>query len=122
MEIKVIFPQSGYPTPRRRWPRYRLESTVRVTTRRRGKVVAVDGCASQINDGGLTVMADIGLYLCEHVLLEIASPEGMPLRMNCVVRNRRGYHYGLEFLACAGNSDESRTFVAALLGGVRSRV
>lgn len=114
MEMEIGLTQSGYPTPRRRWARYKVDVPLTVVTRRRGEIITIEGCGSELNGGGMTVTltplnatpslaggsAAIDLCICEHVTVAFTPPHSrQTIRLRCVVRNRRRQTYGLEFRA-----------------------
>ncbi len=83
----------------RRWPRLKLQVPVTVIVRKYGKTVFVVGRGTDINDGGIAVFAGTELQIGEEVEISFTPPyRGDPLVARTVVRNRRGYVYGMEFL------------------------
>jgi len=82
----------------RRWPRYKLDVPIRVIAARPGKTVIVAGRGRDISEGGMQVFAGIELRVDNHAEVEFTPPFGDPLRVRAIVRNRRGYYYGLEFV------------------------
>ena len=82
----------------RRWPRYKLDVPIRIIAARPGKAVIVAGRGRDISEGGLQVFAGIELRVDDHADVEFTPPFGDPLRVTAIVRNRRGYYYGLEFV------------------------
>jgi hypothetical protein len=82
----------------RRWPRYKLDVPIRVIASRPGKAVIVAGRGRDISEGGMMVFAGIELRVDDRADVEFTPPFGDPLRVTAIVRNRRGYYYGLEFL------------------------
>src|SRR5947209_19612390 len=82
----------------RRWPRYKLDVPIRVIAAKPGKTVIVAGRGRDISEGGMLVFAGLELRVDDHAEVEFTPPFGDPLRVSAVVRNRRGYYYGLAFL------------------------
>jgi hypothetical protein len=95
----------GSPYPKvRRWPRYKLNVPLRVIADLATKTAIVQGRGTELNGGGLAVFAGIELAVDAQVGVEFTPPySGEPIRTRCVVRDRNGYIYGLEFIA---ESDE----------------
>ncbi len=83
----------------RRWPRLKIQVPVTVIVRKYGKTMFVVGRGTDINDGGIAVFAGTELQIGEEVEISFTPPyRGEPLVARTVVRNRRGYTYGMEFL------------------------
>jgi PilZ domain len=83
----------------RRWPRYQLDIPLRVIVQTATKPRIVDARGNELNEGGLAVFAGIELAEHDQVAVEFTPPySGPPVRARCVVRSRKGYNYGLEFL------------------------
>ena len=83
----------------RRWPRLNLRVPVTLVLRRPHKTVFVDGRGTDLNEGGIAVFAGTELRVGEEVEISFTPPfRGDPLTARTVVRNRRGYTYGMEFL------------------------
>ena len=92
----AVAPAPSY-SQARRWPRYKLDVPIRVIAARPGKAVIVAGRGRDIGEGGLLVFAGIELRVDDRTDVEFTPPFGDPLRVAAIVRNRRGYYYGLEF-------------------------
>jgi hypothetical protein len=83
----------------RRWPRLKIQVPVTVIVRKNNKTVFVVGRGTDVNDGGIAVFAGAELQIGEEVEISFTPPyRGEPLVARTVVRNRRGYTYGMEFL------------------------
>lgn len=83
----------------RRYPRYRLEVRVTVTTTRAEGPLSLWGRLADISEGGLSCTLAGELLEGESVNLEFTLPlESDPFRARAVVRHRAGFHYGLEFV------------------------
>ena len=127
--IEIVLPQSGFPTPRRRWARFKVAVPIRVVTRRRGEVAIVEGVGAELNYGGMTVTLNptnvasapdaadtIELYICEHVTVEFALPDsGRSITVKCIVRNRRRHTYGFEFIPHSEAGHEGPTLIESVL-------
>lgn len=84
----------------RRWQRLSSHVPVRLVVQHTGYVERVDGHASALNEGGMSMLAAIEISLGTRVAVEFTPPATHnSLRLWAAVRNRYGYRYGLEFLA-----------------------
>jgi hypothetical protein len=84
----------------RRWPRYRLDVPLRVIVHGPGKTTVIVGRGNELNEGGMALTAGVELKLGDQAEIEFTPPYmGSPIRVRGVVRNRKGYRYGMEFLA-----------------------
>ncbi len=73
---------------------------MRLVVHRAARVDSIGGNGSDLNEGGMCVFAGIEMRTGEQVAVEFTPPSaGDNLRLWASVRNRRGYYYGLEFLA-----------------------
>jgi hypothetical protein len=83
----------------RRWPRHKIRVPVTVILHKPNKTVYVDGRGTDLNEGGIAVFAGAELAIGEEVEISFTPPyRGEPLAARTVVRNRRGYIYGMEFI------------------------
>jgi hypothetical protein len=83
----------------RRWPRFAINVPIRAVVQREDRVLIVEGRGNELNEGGLQVFAGVELRVGDSVDIEFTPPyQGLPIRARCMVRNRRGYYYGVEFL------------------------
>jgi len=84
----------------RRWQRYRLNLPIRLIVSREGNTRITTGRATDISQGGILVFAGIELSAGSEVFVEFTEPyAGEPMRARGLVRHRRGYNYGVEFLS-----------------------
>jgi len=118
MATDLAEPQTNYPIARR-WPRYQINVPVRVITQPPRKVTVVQGRGRELNAGGLAVFAGTELSIDDPVAVEFTPPySGQPIRVRCLVRNRSGYNYGVEFItendADYGNVAQIRTVLQAM--------
>jgi len=89
----------------RRWQRFKLNVPVRVIAYRDNKATIVSGRGNEVSEGGLAIFAGLEVRLGEEIGVEFTPPySSEPLRVRGIVRNRKGYKYGIEFLA--ENPDE----------------
>ena len=99
MGIQVALPQEGYEVLRR-WLRYKIDVPLRLIAQRTTKTLTVQGRGRDLNCGGMAVFAGIELAIDEQVAVEFTPPySGHSIRVRGFVRNRRGYTYGIEFIA-----------------------
>jgi hypothetical protein len=106
MATEVVLPQPGYAKIRR-WPRYRINVPVRLVVQRPDKTVIVSGRGMELNEGGMALFAGVELKLEQRVEVEFTPPyDGQPVRVRGAVRDRNGYHYGIEFLLLNGEDKE----------------
>lgn len=96
--VAIQEPAAGYTTMRR-WPRMKIRVPVTVIVRRPNKTVYVDGRGTDLNEGGIAVFAGVELGIGEEVEISFTPPyQGDPMIARTIVRNRRGYTYGMEFV------------------------
>jgi hypothetical protein len=83
----------------RRRQRLRLNVPVCLVVQRPDKVLLVNGRFRDMSDDGVAIFAGVELAMDSEVQLEFTPPFNKgPLRVWAIVRNRREYVYGLEFL------------------------
>jgi hypothetical protein len=83
----------------RRWQRYRLNLPVRLIICRDDSTRIVDGRASDISEGGMLVFSGVELKADDRIFIEFTPPySSTPVRAPGVIRHRRGYNYGVEFM------------------------
>lgn len=84
----------------RRWQRFPLQVPVRLVVHRATQLVSTNGNGTELNEGGMCVVAGIDMRTGEQVTVEFTPPLATDsLRLWAAVRNRHGDYYGLEFLA-----------------------
>ncbi|PYX40177.1 MAG: hypothetical protein DMG81_07130 [Acidobacteria bacterium] len=90
----------------RRWPRLHLDVPIRVIVHGRSKTSVIVGRGNELNEGGIT-----------------PPYSGLPIRIRGVVRNRKGYRYGMEFVAEDTHESEQvvrwRTMLGVMSTGSR---
>lgn len=122
MATEAVVHQAVYH-PARRWPRYKLDLPVRVIAVKATKTVIVQGRGNELNEGGLAVFAGLELTLYEEAAVEFTPPySGNPIRVRCIVRNRKGYNYGLEFLTTTEEDCDNVEQIRSVLRGLGSPV
>jgi hypothetical protein len=83
----------------RRWQRFQLDVPVCVVVERDGKSLIVRGRFKNMSNEGIAVVAGIEMRVDSELFVEFTPAfEGPPIRVCGVVRHRRGYTYGIEFL------------------------
>lgn len=83
----------------RRWQRYRLNLPIRLIFTKDGSTKIMAGRGNDVSEGGVLVFAGLELKTGDEVLIEFTPPfSAGPVRAKGIVRHRRGYNYGIEFL------------------------
>jgi PilZ domain-containing protein len=82
----------------RRWQRYRLNLPIRLIFAHDGTTKIMSGRGNDISEGGVLVFAGMELKTGDEVSIEFTPPYSNPIRARGLVRHRRGYNYGIEFL------------------------
>ncbi len=84
---------------KRAFQRYALDVRLRATLRKKGVRIAVHGRGNNISEGGLAAFLPTELVIGELVEMDVSLPYAtQPLKVKAVVRNRRSFTYGLEFV------------------------
>ena len=92
-------------TPKRRWPRQKVDVPVRLVLHGYNRTFLVEGCGNDLSEGGMLVFAGLQLPVGREVEVEIQLPElSEPVRVPATIRDRNRYFYGLEFTAA--NSEQ----------------
>lgn len=120
MLTEVVAPDPSYSVLRR-WPRYRVDVPIRLIAYKGDRVSIISGRGSELNEGGMAVLAGIELASEDSVAIEFTSPYTcQPIRVRGRVRNRDGYRYGVEFLLETDQEDVAR--LRAVLAAMGSRI
>jgi hypothetical protein len=83
----------------RRWQRYRLNLPIRIIFTHDGTTKIMAGRGNDMSEGGVLVFAGMELKTGDEVTIEFTPPFASgPVRARGLVRHRRGYNYGIEFL------------------------
>ena len=83
----------------RRWQRYRLNLPIRLIFTHDGTTKYMSGRGNDMSEGGVLVFAGMELKTGDEVSIEFTPPFASgPVRAKGVVRHRRGYNYGIEFV------------------------
>ncbi len=105
-------PSPSYLSPRRA-ARYKLDVPLRVVLQKDVTVLIREGRGTELSQLGMCVWAPVELKIAEELGIEFTIPfSGEPIRVSGVVRNRKGYRYGCEFIP---DNEGERADVARLL-------
>jgi PilZ domain len=110
-------------TATRRQQRVQLKTPVCVVVPRPGRVLLVEAHFRDMSADGAAIFAGVELALDSEVQIEFTPPLGPgPLRVRAIVRNRRQYIYGVEFLPQSGDEEQTLGLLKALLLPLGSKV
>jgi hypothetical protein len=84
---------------RRRHPRFRGEFGVLVTVLIANRYEKLDGYSKDLSEAGIGILLAAEMTVGEVAGLSFSIPGGAPWEVRAVLRYRRGYHYGFEFLS-----------------------
>lgn len=103
----------------RRWPRLHLDVPIRLIVHRIDKTRVIVGRGNELSEGGMALTAGVEMKPGDQAEIEFTPPySGLPIRIRGVVRNRKGYRYGVEFLAGSDREaeqvDQLRTMLSVL--------
>ena len=103
----------------RRFPRYRVSTPVRILRHVSTAFPNFQGRATDLNEGGLSLLAFLELRIGEQLSLEFGVPRvEQRLTIRGLIRNRNGCAYGVEFITETGadqeNVDRLRSSLAVL--------
>ena len=91
----------------RRYPRYRAEFAVTLTLLSSEGRQSLDAHCKDLSVAGIGVLIAEELNLGEVVALAFSPPGSSdPWELRAVLRHRRGYHYGFEFLSLSDQQGE----------------
>jgi PilZ domain len=101
---------------RRRHPRYRGNFRVTVTYLLENHYQKLEGHCRDLSEAGIGILLAAELNGGEVAGLSFTlTGSAPPWEVRAVVRYRRGYHYGFEFLALTGEQQESlKTYLKSL--------
>lgn len=91
----------------RRHPRYAGEFRVAVTVLDEKHYKKLEGHCRDLSEAGMGILLAEELSVGEVVDLKFAIPGSTPWEMRGVLRYRRGYHYGFEFLSIGGDQQKT---------------
>ncbi|MFB3917580.1 MAG: PilZ domain-containing protein [Terriglobales bacterium] len=111
---------SGF-TNTRRWPRYKLDVPIRAIVHNGSNTKLVDGRGTELNEGGMAIFAGLELKVGDAVEIEFTPPyTGQPIRVRSIVRNRRGYIYGVEFFTVSQEDTQKVRLIHQMLQAMGS--
>ena len=100
----------------RRWQRYRLNLPIRLIFTHDGTTKYMSGRGNDMSEGGVLVFAGMELKTGDEVTIEFTPPFASgPVRARGMVRHRRGYNYGIEFLMDSDTDKEQAEKFRGLL-------
>ena len=100
----------------RRRQRLCLNIPVCVVVEKPDKVLLVSARFRDMSDEGAAIFAGVELAIDSEIQIEFTPPFNKgPLRVRAVVRNRRGYVYGLEFLPRNSGEEQTLQMLKAML-------
>ncbi len=100
----------------RRWPRLKIHVPVTVVVRKQDKTVFVQARGQDLNEGGIGVFVGTELRIGELVEISFTPPyQGNPMTARTIVRNRRGYTYGMEFVTDSKEDQQKVEIIRSVL-------
>jgi len=111
-------PKTAPQTPdrrRRRHPRYRTNFPVTVGLLLDNTYQRLEGHCRDLSEAGIGILLAAELSGGEVASLNFSLPNSGPWELRAVVRHRRGYHYGFEFLS---PSKEQKELLAGCVQGL----
>jgi len=106
-ETKIVAPEAGYPELRR-WTRYKARLLTCVIAKKPMKALIISGHGSEINHGGMRIFAGIELAVNDCIRVTFTPPYGGALMSyDCIIRDRSGYTYGVEFIRDENNGEQT---------------
>jgi hypothetical protein len=122
MGTEPVYINSPYARVRR-WPRLKINVPIRAIVQRETRILIIEGRGNELNEGGMAVYAGVELKVNDRCEVEFTPPySGMPIRVRCTVRNRNGYHYGVEFQRENPDDEDKVTLIRQALQPVGSPV
>lgn len=95
---------------KRRWQRFHVEVRLRITLAGGTQAASFHGTGTNISKGGMRVFIPRELKLGDSVTLDLPLPYSQErLTLKAVIRNREGFHYGVEFLNIGSREQEMIT-------------
>jgi c-di-GMP-binding flagellar brake protein YcgR len=101
---------------RRRHQRYQADFRVAVTYLLGSSYQKLEGHCRDLSEAGIGVLLAAELNVGEVTGMSFSlSGSALPWELRAVIRYRRGYHYGFEFLSLTGEQQESlKTYLTNL--------
>ncbi len=83
----------------RRWERLKLNLPIHLIMANEKSTKIMTGRGGDISEGGILICAGAELHTGDEIFVEVTPPYvSEPIRVRGVVRHRRGYNYGVEFV------------------------
>jgi c-di-GMP-binding flagellar brake protein YcgR len=103
--------------PKRRWKRFKVDIRIRIRRWEEADEAASVVRTYELSEGGASVYASEALEVGTNVMTEFSlHAADKPLRIRAVVRNRRGFRCGMEFVDLpAADRDEILRYLGALV-------
>jgi hypothetical protein len=89
---------SGSGKSSRRWERFKVTVRVHIVYTRDGVKLECDGTAHDISIGGMALFLPRELKVGEAIHVTFALPYSDTVALTGVVRNRRSFEFGIEFV------------------------
>jgi hypothetical protein len=103
---------------RRRHPRYRVDFRAMATYLEGSQYRKVEGHCSDLSEAGIGMLLPMEMNNGEVAGLSFSLPQSSDVwELRAVVRYRRGYHYGFEFLSL---TNEQRSALKSYLSGLKA--
>ena len=104
------------PGKTRRWVQHKIDVPIRVIVNRSLKTSVVPGRGNELSEGGMALTAGVELNPGDEAAVEFTPPySGTPIRIRGIIRNRKGYRYGVEFLTTNDQEAEEAERLRAML-------
>lgn len=98
----------GKDRPHRRFPRFKSEFPVTVTLFSGEIHKRLDGRCKDLSAAGIGILIPEEIPLGEVASLLFSLPDqAQPWMVRAVLRHRRGYHYGFEFLSLSAQQNKA---------------
>lgn len=105
----------------RRWLRFSVDVPLRIIIQNGKDSLVLQGRGKDLNEGGMAVFVGVELRIGQQIALEFTPAyPSEPIRIRCVVRNRRGYVYGVEFTLQNSRDEEQANRLRTVLKGFES--
>lgn len=86
-------------SPKRRWKRFKVDIRIRLRRWEEADETATVVRTYELSEGGMSVYASEAEEVGTYMLVEFSLPaSNRLLRLRAVVRNRRGFRCGMEFI------------------------
>ena len=97
-----------------------MDVPIRAIVHTKDKTIVVPGRGTAISRGGMAVTAGIEANPGDEIGIEFTPAYSGPIRIQGVVRNRKGYQYGIEFRASHPEEAKACERLEALLASLGS--